>query len=548
MNLIYDRTQTDINNALSIRRKYQALGDWSGITEEETAQLKRGTYTCFDDMNRVDAAVRDIGAHLTAAGYPVRYTSPVPQPETPEKDYTELLYIESSGTQYIDTGYKPNNNTKVVLKASIISPNPDYTAVFGARTGETNQFWVYYSTRDAKWGVRYGSQMAYIDGTYTGDKNINCNRNIFSVDSASHTFSAQTYQTPYTMYLFAANDNGRLHLPGAIRYYWCEIYDNDVLVRDYIPAIQNGRAGLYDKVESKMYYSNGTDDFIAGEAIIKPDDTYEELGYIESTGTQYIDTRYIPNSNTRVICNVSNIKSTSEFPCVFGSRRKSTSNLFNLFVLSDTKVRTDYGTEALNFETSVNITENLRIDKNKNICKINNKSIENAQASFVGERTLFLFACHSNLVPTNFAKSMRMTSCQIYDNGILVRDYIPAKQNGKIGLYDKANKKFYPNIGTGEFLYGEKPLFNIGDIINYDIWRTYIDNVQALRDAYYVMKDTPDLPEPTAPLKFDGANAIEKLIFDVQVLYNAMSASYRKCGTFQAGTNTQRLPLQRSVT
>lgn len=368
-NLIFDRTQADATYAAELNRK---LGRGEALTSQELADWNaglKGTYNAAD-MNRVDAAVREIGAHLTAAGYPVRYTSPVPQPETPEKDYTELLYIESSGTQYIDTGYKPNNNTKVVLKASIISPNPDYTAVFGARTGETNQFWVYYSTRDAKWGVRYGSQMAYIDGTYTGDKNINCNRNIFSVDSASHTFSAQTYQTPYTMYLFAANDNGRLHLPGAIRYYWCEIYDNDVLVRNYIPAIHNSKAGLYDRVENKMYLNAGTGEFIAGKVVPQPE--------------------------------------PPPLPVV---------------------------------------TE-----------------------------------------------------------------------------------------------------FSVGDIIHYDIWRTYIDNVQALRDAYYVMKDTPDLPEPTAPLKFDGANAIEKLIFDVQVLYYAMLASYRKCGTFQAGNNKQILPLQRSVT
>ena len=89
MNLIYDRTQSDVDNAIAIRSKYQALGDWSGITEDEIAQLKRGTYSCFDDMNRVDAAVRELGGLLTTAGYPVRYTSPIPQPE-PEPTKTEF--------------------------------------------------------------------------------------------------------------------------------------------------------------------------------------------------------------------------------------------------------------------------------------------------------------------------------------------------------------------------------------------------------------------------------------------------------------------------
>lgn len=90
--------------------------------------------------------------------------------------------------------------------------------------------------------------------------------------------------------------------------------------------------------------------------------------------------------------------------------------------------------------------------------------------------------------------------------------------------------------------------FLIGDIITYTMWSTYLANVQSLRDAYYTMPDSPVLPEPTAPLAYDGANAIEKLLYDIQVLYDAMSATYRRCGTFHSGANVQQLPLQRSVT
>jgi hypothetical protein len=51
--------------------------------------------------------------------------------------------------------------------------------------------------------------------------------------------------------------------------------------------------------------------------------------------------------------------------------------------------------------------------------------------------------------------AIRLYSCKIYDNGTLVRDYIPCKlQDGSIGLYDKLNNKFYANKGTGEFIAG----------------------------------------------------------------------------------------------
>lgn len=86
----------------------------------------------------------------------------------------------------------------------------------------------------------------------------------------------------------------------------------------------------------------------------------------------------------------------------------------------------------------------------------------------------------------------------------------------------------------------QKTEFEIGDIINYDTWGIYLKNVQNICDAYYTMPDSPELPEPTAPLTYDGANAIEKLIYDILALYEGMVYRYRICGTFAAGNNYNR--------
>lgn len=47
-------------------------------------------------------------------------------------------------------------------------------------------------------------------------------------------------------------------------------------------------------------------------------------------------------------------------------------------------------------------------------------------------------------------------SCKIYDNGTLIRDFIPVKRisDSKCGLWDKVTKVFYPNSGTGTFTGG----------------------------------------------------------------------------------------------
>ena len=44
-----------------------------------------------------------------------------------------------------------------------------------------------------------------------------------------------------------------------------QIYQNDVLVHDYVPALDlDGEAGLYDKIDRNFLYNSGTGAFVAG--------------------------------------------------------------------------------------------------------------------------------------------------------------------------------------------------------------------------------------------------------------------------------------------
>ncbi len=68
--LIFDRTEQDVTAALSIRARYQALGDWTGLTAEETEQLERGMYTAVT-LNRVAEKVSELVTTLQESGYAV---------------------------------------------------------------------------------------------------------------------------------------------------------------------------------------------------------------------------------------------------------------------------------------------------------------------------------------------------------------------------------------------------------------------------------------------------------------------------------------------
>ena len=86
-----------------------------------------------------------------------------------------------------------------------------------------------------------------------------------------------------------------------------------------------------------------------------------------------------------------------------------------------------------------------------------------------------------------------------------------------------------------------------GDIVRRAQWTTYLNNVQKLRDAYYTLAETGELPDASDRLDYIGANTIEKILADIDLLIGWMKSSYRRCGTFQAGNNAAHLPLKGSA-
>ena len=79
------------------------------------------------------------------------------------------------------------------------------------------------------------------------------------------TVSSVSFTSTYNLFLFANNNAGTAQLPGAMKLYSCQIYDNGTLVRDFWPCYDpDGVACLYDKVEKKYYYNAGSGAFTAG--------------------------------------------------------------------------------------------------------------------------------------------------------------------------------------------------------------------------------------------------------------------------------------------
>lgn len=182
---------------------------------------------------------------------------------------------------------------------------------------------------------------------------------------------------------------------------------------------------------------------------------YKRLEYIQSSGTQYIDTSFKPNQNTRVVCDFQ-FTDTASTQYLFAARGPSSAyaNRFGFLLHSSGYFRSDYGSGNVNFPSGVALDERHTVDKNGATVFIGAASVQNVAATFVSAYNLVLFAGNTGGTVREFSKA-KIYSCQIYDNGLLERDYIPAMlSNGEVGLYDRVYHAFYRNAGTGEFIAG----------------------------------------------------------------------------------------------
>ena len=183
---------------------------------------------------------------------------------------------------------------------------------------------------------------------------------------------------------------------------------------------------------------------------------YTPLEYIESTGSQYVDTGFKPNQNTRVVMEFQLTKESSNYRAIMGVRDTTSDTAPNQFVFwnyPSEVFRTDF------FGTNKTISGLIRLsrmtlDKNKNVTTIGGQTITNTAASGQCTQNLYLFCVNEAGTAKYFAEAKGWPT-KVYDNGTLVRDYIPVQRlDGTVGLLDQVNNVFYPDAAGGNFIAG----------------------------------------------------------------------------------------------
>ena len=386
--------------------------------------------------------------------------------------YTRLEWIESSGSQYIATGYTPLCTDKVTVRFQFLDASfGSYQALYCARlsgkqtftcqltSGSTLRFDYNDGTRGySSAQIGQTDHLLVVDGntqTYVLDGStlsINVKEGSFTVGSPFYLFRTEAENTNF----------------GKFRLYYFKVEDAAGNVKVDMRPCRNdsGEVGLYDFAEGRMgFYGNaGSNDFIGSGTTLPAE--YVACDWVDSSGTQWLNTEVRPVCLDKVETKVRFHDTLSgEYSAVFcargmdGSQVRKTFTCIksngNFFRFDRNTGTGDGGASALKPVSHVDYR--IEMDAGTQDCRVDGKTVATCGTTggFVVGSPFVLFAGHNGTISDanmTMLSKLRVYSFKVLDpNGAVISDLKPCRRvaDGKVGVYDIINKKFLTNGGTG---------------------------------------------------------------------------------------------------
>ena len=243
-----------------------------------------------------------------------------------------------------------------------------------------------------------------------------------------------------------------------------DLYTEDLEVYANIPSGDtNNIKQIRNYIRDRLVYCDGQIPYLGLS------ETYTTLSYIESDGNQYIDTGVSGGENASYELAVQHTSSEYEiqsYDYIFAGARNNTIPFLSIttwdgvhaWAYNDTACEYDAslylhkGIYAGQLIVKYNCDGTLYGEYNADGFDLITPS--KGEATVVAGRGwgdsswhVFTSAFEKNVI------SMRLYYLKMYTDGVLVRDFVPAKRDSDsvIGLWDKVTETFFENIGTGAF-------------------------------------------------------------------------------------------------
>ncbi len=188
--------------------------------------------------------------------------------EANKKVYTKVEYLESTGPQFINSKYKP---TSEILKYELdYEITTDFYSFIGNASDDDLSFGIhlyngrfYVGTGRALLGYNFTQNTLYKLSVEANNGNLTLIQNGVTT---SKTYTGSLYKNSEIGIFRAKTDTGWSQPSTQSKIYFCKIYDNNILVRDFIPCVRNSdnKPGLYDAVSGMFFTNSGQSEFLWG--------------------------------------------------------------------------------------------------------------------------------------------------------------------------------------------------------------------------------------------------------------------------------------------
>ena len=195
---------------------------------------------------------------------------------------------------------------------------------------------------------------------------------------------------------------------------------------------------------------------------------YQKVEYIESNGTQYLNTQINGVSGLNIECILMLNSNANISNCgMIGSRENNSNTRFYAISFLSSKWHVGLPKDSLYREVLKQVKYKARLETSstKYALYINDELYGSANSYQATTYPLYIFACN------NYGTASRFCSGRIYSvlidnettklfNGIPCR----RKSDNKPGMYDTVSDEFFTNQGTGEFICGP----DVGETVEYE--------------------------------------------------------------------------------
>ena len=183
------------------------------------------------------------------------------------KIYTQIQYIESTGTQYIDTGISGNGLGSLELKFNTLGKTRiNFEQYFAGVKDNSTTVKIYHDVNSKSAQIARTGELCASIPIDTNDHVVQVGDNGVYVDGVKKSNYIPKAWGSISYYIF--NSHGETNLASSMRLYYLKMYNNGVLVRDFIAVLdQNNVACLFDKVSETYFYNIGTGTFTAGSVV-----------------------------------------------------------------------------------------------------------------------------------------------------------------------------------------------------------------------------------------------------------------------------------------